>query len=480
VRTVACDSSDSLAYTTLNKSVFHQSALASGLVTQGELDEAVELLHASSSKQGKPISDERLAKKLVALGRLNKWQAEQLRGGRTKFGLGPYHIIDSIGHGGMGQVYKAEHSIMGRVVAVKVLPQEKSTPESIASFTREIRTQAQLDHENLVRAYDAGHDRNVHFLVTEYVPGLDLRKLIRKQGRLSMRSAASIVTQAAKGLGYAHSRGLIHRDVKPGNLLVTPDGHTKVSDLGLAGYFSESEQTDARGGKVVGTPDYLAPEQITAPDRPTPVSDIYALGCTLYYAVTGKVPFPGGTAREKAHKHCQQLPIDPRRLNPDLSDEFVEVIADMMAKTPAERIPNTAAVIARLAPWVDGDAAALSSELQAPAAVPVAFDAPSQRRPVAPTPLGPPLISDTEPNFLVQPIDDPGQGESPSQMSLGTQPMAHGSSETLPLFPSDGRRIEWNPKVSELPILVKLLVVVGILFALGTLAVVAIYSALSP
>ncbi|HVC95393.1 MAG TPA: serine/threonine-protein kinase, partial [Pirellulales bacterium] len=224
----------------MNKSVFQQTALASGLVTQEELDEAIELLRASSRKHGKPISDERLAKKLVALGRLNKWQAEQLRTGRKKFELGPYHIIDSIGRGGMGHVYKAEHSIMGRVVAVKVLPPEKSTPDAIESFAREIRTQAQLDHENLVRAYDAGHDLKVHFLVTEYVPGLDLRRLIRRQGRLSMRSAASIITQAARGLGYAHSRGLIHRDVKPGNLLVTPDGHTKVSDLGLAGYFSES------------------------------------------------------------------------------------------------------------------------------------------------------------------------------------------------------------------------------------------------
>ena len=463
----------------MNKSVFQQTALASGLVTQEELDEAIELLRASSRKHGKPISDERLAKKLVALGRLNKWQAEQLRTGRKKFELGPYHIIDSIGRGGMGHVYKAEHSIMGRVVAVKVLPPEKSTPDAIESFAREIRTQAQLDHENLVRAYDAGHDLKVHFLVTEYVPGLDLRRLIRRQGRLSMRSAASIITQAARGLGYAHSRGLIHRDVKPGNLLVTPDGHTKVSDLGLAGYFSESEQTDARGHKVVGTADYLAPEQITAPERPTPVSDIYALGCTLYYAVTGKVPFPGGTPSEKARKHRHDPPLDPRRLNSELSDEFVEVIADMMAKDLTERIPTTAEVIARLAPWVDGNSPAMSSELQTPAVAPATFAPSLPRRPVSPTSGGPRLISDTEPNFLVQPIDDPGQGESPSQMSLGTQPMAQASSETLPLYPSDGRRIDWNPQSGELSILVKLLVVIGILFALGTFVAVVIYTALS-
>ena len=199
------------------------------------------------------------------MGRLNRWQAEQLRAGRTKFNLGPYQIIDSIGQGGMGQVFKAEHTVMGRVVAVKVLPRSRSTPEAIQNFSREIRAQAQLDHENLVRAYDAGHDGNVHFLVTEYVPGTDLRRLIRGQGLLPMNTAASIITQAARGLEHAHNRGLIHRDVKPGNLLVTPEGRCKVSDLGLAGYFQDSDQADVYGGKVVGTADYWCPSKSPRP-----------------------------------------------------------------------------------------------------------------------------------------------------------------------------------------------------------------------
>lgn len=452
----------------LNKSVFQQSALASGLVTQEELDEAIELIRSSSRKSDKPINDERLAKKLVALGRLNRWQAEQLRGGRTTFNLGPYHIIDSIGQGGMGQVFKAEHSIMNRVVAVKVLPKHKSTPESIASFAREIRTQAQLDHENLVRAYDAGHDRNVHFLVTEFVPGADLRRLIRRQGRLSMAAAANIITQAAKGLAYAHSRGLIHRDVKPGNVLVTPDGHTKVSDLGLAGFFNEAEQTDVRGGKVVGTADYLAPEQITDPDHPTPVSDIYALGCTLYYSVTGKVPFPGGTARDKARAHCQSPPLDPRRLNPELSDDFVEVIADMMAKDPAERLQNASEVIARLAPWCNAAAAAPSHEVRVAAPIPIPqLNASTTRRLATPSTLG-----DTEPNFSVQPTEEPGQADSPSQLSLGTQPVSAASQETLPLFPPEVRPFHWNANIRELPGATRVLVIVGIITALGTLVAI--------
>lgn len=446
----------------MSKSIFQQSALTSGLLTRDELDDALALVQADRHKSG-AVSDERLAKKLIELGKLNRWQTQELGKGRIKFTLGPYHLIDSLGRGGMGEVYKAEHSVMGRVVAVKVLPPSKSTPESIASFHREIRTQAQLDHENLVRAYDAGHDLNVHFLVTEYVPGANLRLLVRREGRLSVQSAASIISQAARGLSYAHSRGLIHRDVKPGNLLVTPDGHTKVSDLGLAGYFNDPEQTDVHGGKVVGTADYLAPEQITAPERPTPVSDIYSLGCTLYYAVTGKVPFPGGTAREKARAHCHQFPLDPRRLNSELSDEFVEVVADMMAKKPEERIATANDVIERLAPWVEGVAASRPSLATAAAPVQLTYSAP---RPPAST------LSDTTPIFVAPLADDSSQVESPSQISLGTQPMGMASQETLPMFPLEGGT--WNTNFSELSPAVKALVGIGMITAIGTILAVVI------
>jgi serine/threonine protein kinase len=447
----------------LSKSVFQQSALTSGLLTRSDLDEAIALVQ-SERDSGGAVGDERLAKKLIELGKLNRWQAQQLERGRIKFTLGAYQLTDSIGRGGMGEVYRAEHSVMGRMVAVKILPLHKTTPESIASFIREIRTQAQLDHENLVRAYDAGHDQNVHFLVTEYVPGANLRVLIRREGRLSMQSAASIISQAARGLAYAHSRGLIHRDVKPGNLLVTPDGHTKVSDLGLSGYFNDPEQTDVHGGKVVGTADYLAPEQITAPERPTPISDIYSLGCTLYYGVTGKVPFPGGTPREKAQKHRHQFPIDPRRLNSELSDEFVEVIADMMAKNPEERIQTANDVIERLAPWVEGVAAARPA---------VAAAAPTQLTYSPPRPE-PSTLSDTTPIFMPPPVEDASQVESPSQMSLGTQPVGLASQETLPMFPFD--RGLWAGNLSPL---VKVLITIGMIFAIGTILAVLVMLVLS-
>jgi serine/threonine protein kinase len=296
-------------------------------------------------------TDEQLAETLVELGRLNLWQSMQLLEGRSKFNLGPYWMIDSIGRGGMGQVFKAQHEVLGRVVAVKVLPRNKSTPASIANFMREIRVLAKLDHPNLVRALDAGEDGNVYYLVTEYVPGTDLRKLIRRNGPMDMPAAASVVSQVAAGLQHAHEQGLVHRDVKPGNVLVTPDGHAKLSDLGLAGPLGGDAENDPRFGKIVGTADYLSPDHIQSPWNPTPAWDVYSLGCTLYYAVTGKVPFPGGTTADKVRAHRELRPLDPRRLNPELSVPFVEVLAEMMAKGPADRIPTVEAVIDRLAPW---------------------------------------------------------------------------------------------------------------------------------
>ena len=342
--------------TTRNR--FRKSALASGLLTVEQFEEAEMALRADGADAE---NGDLLIAKLIEQGRINTFQAEQFKVGQTHFNLGPYQVIDSLGQGGMGQVFKAEHTLMGRVVAIKVLPKHKSTPEAIASFTREMRAQAQLDHQNLVRAFDAGRDRNVYYLATEYVPGTDLRKFVRTRTRLSMQEAATIISQAAEGLAHAHSRGMIHRDVKPGNLLVTPSGHTKVSDLGLAGFAGNEDDDDPRAGKVVGTADYLSPEQIRAPRSVTPAADIYALGCTLYYAVTGKVPFPGGTSKEKALRHLEEPPLNPQRINPELSDEFVEVLSDVMEKDPKQRIQTCAEVVRRLARWA-GDAVETTAE----------------------------------------------------------------------------------------------------------------------
>ncbi|WP_168565926.1 serine/threonine protein kinase [Crateriforma spongiae] len=332
--------------------LFHTAALHSELISEQVFARAVDIAKRRLKAGGSdgPVDAEAVAAALIQSGVITSYQAQQLRSGRSKLTLGPYLITDWIGQGGMGQVFKAVHRVMGRECAVKVLPLEKSTEESRASFMREIRLQAGLDHPQLVRAFDAGRDGNVHYLVTEYVPGTDLRKYVRRHGPLPVHQAASIISQAARGLQYAHELGLIHRDVKPGNILVTPDGVAKVSDVGLAAW-SMGIHEDPRAGKIVGTADYLSPEQIRSPLMIGPASDIYSLGCTTYYVVTGKVPFPGGDSRSKCRRHCEQTPWHPRKFAPELPEEFVDAIADMMEKDPERRVASAADVADRLEPF---------------------------------------------------------------------------------------------------------------------------------
>jgi serine/threonine protein kinase len=346
------------------ESIFRNSAIISGLVTPAQLDYALRLARHRLTAEGKPpnypIDDRLLSSICIEQGNITPYQAAQLCTGRTILALGPYVITDFIGQGGMGQVFKAVHQVMGRECAVKVLPLTKANEEARISFQREIRMQAKLDCPYLVRAYDAGQEGNVHYLVTEYVPGMDLRRLVRARGPLPLDQAASIIMQAALGLEYAHQQGLVHRDVKPGNILVTPEGMAKVSDVGLAG-FAADLMDDPRAGKIVGTADYLSPEQIRTPLQVGPVSDIYSLGCTLYYAVCGKVPFPGGDTPSKVKRHLSETPWHPRKFVPTISEEFVDIIADMMEKDPTARIQSAAEVAARLEIWA-GDAGQLTSQ----------------------------------------------------------------------------------------------------------------------
>jgi len=408
-----------------NDSLFRAAAIASQLLTHEQLAEAEALAHVGVAVATEParIDDDRLADVLVELGYLNRWQAEQLKAGRSRFVLGDYQIVDSIGQGGMGQVFKAVHTLLGRVEAIKVLPRSRATPENIASFRHEIRAQALLDHPNLVRVSYAGYDGNVYYLVTEFVPGTDLRRLVRVRGPLPMDEAAAIISQAALVLAYVHSRDLIHRDVKPGNVLVTPDGLVKLSDMGLAGFTVagsfETGLDDPRAGKIVGTADYLAPEQILTPGELTPAVDIYALGCTLYYAVTGKVPYPGGTTTDKARRHCQDTPLHPRHFNPDLSDAFVEVIADMMEKRPADRVRDAQTVVKRLRPWTSPE-----GEMQASIVVPPqAVQPPSAPDQAAPGPL--------ELDIFDFSFDAPDKSDIGSQISQATRPAATAISDTV-------------------------------------------------
>lgn len=411
---------------------FRTCVLNSGLVTPAELDQTIVALWTERSG-GKAvaqveISQEELADRLIALGRLTQYQAKQMLAGRSKLKLGQYRILEPIGHGGMGEVFKAEHEFMGRIVAIKVLPMSKATPSATASFIHEIRSQARLQHVNLVQAYDAGRDGNVYYLVTEYVNAADLRKYVRQNGPLSMKAAATIISQAAKGLGHAHAQGLIHRDVKPGNLLVTPEGITKVSDLGLAAWLNETEP-DPRAGKIVGTADYLSPEQILTPRQITAASDVYSLGCTLYYAVTGKVPFTGGGTRDKTRRHLEDMPLHPRRLNAELTDPFVDVIAAMMDKNVAQRIQTAAEVVRRLAPWAEDRVAAPVPQTTERETLPFSYAMPQTEE------------SDDE-GFAGLPETNWQYEESLSQGSQGTETFAAISEETVP---APGKSDIWLP-----------------------------------
>jgi len=327
-------------------------ALASGLLDAGQIDSCEAVVGSSLGLAARGDAsrwDTAVADCLVDRAALTRFQADQLLRGRRKLTLGQYHILDELGSGGMGQVYRAQHVMMGRTVAIKVLPRAKSKPEAEAAFLREIRMLGRLDHDNLVRALDAGHDGKVYYLVTELVPGLDLRRQVLKYGKLDETMAASVISQAARGLGHAHSQGLVHRDVKPANLLVTPEGHVKVLDLGLAGSVLESESM--RLNRIVGTMDYMAPEQIRSVDTVGPSADVYSLGCTLYFTATGEVPFPGGTRQEKTQRQLNEQPRPIRQLVPGLSEEFCRVVVAMMQKNPADRPPSAEAVIERLRPW---------------------------------------------------------------------------------------------------------------------------------
>lgn len=342
---------------------FRATALASGLVDAMQVDAAEEAVAGAIGPQARGDAsrwDSAVAAWLVSRAWLTQFQANQLLAGRRKLTLGQYRILDELGRGGMGQVFRAEHAMMGRTVAIKVLPRAKSTADTEAAFQREIRMLARLDHPHLVRALDAGHDGKVYYLVTELVPGLDVRRQVLRHGPLDEIRAASVISQAALGLAHAHGHGLVHRDVKPANLLVTPEGHVRVLDLGLAGSVLEAEST--RLGRVVGTMDFMAPEQIRAPDGVGPSADIYSLGCTLYFALTGEVPFPGGTRQEKAQRQLKEEPRSVRQLAPAVSEGMARVVASLLQKDAQARPTSAAEVVECLRPWLPAEPLAMPRE----------------------------------------------------------------------------------------------------------------------
>jgi serine/threonine protein kinase len=265
--------------------------------------------------------------------------------------LGHFELIEAIGAGGMAAVLKARDTELGRIVALKILPPEAARDlESVTRFKQEARAAAALDHDNVARVYYCGEDQGLHFIAFEFVEGDTLRQMIERRGVLPASLCVRYMVQVAAGLNHAAERGVVHRDVKPSNILITPDGRAKIVDMGLARQLGSEGVNGGvtQSGVTLGTFDYISPEQALDPRRADVRSDIYSLGCTFYHALTGRPPVPEGTAARKLRAHQSELPLDPRELNPAVPDELAAVLARMMAKDPARRYQTPIELIAHL------------------------------------------------------------------------------------------------------------------------------------
>jgi serine/threonine protein kinase/WD40 repeat protein len=315
-----------------------------------------------------------LARELLRIGWITGFQARQLLEGKgSDLLVGQYVLLEPLGQGNMGQVFKARHHVMGRIVALKVLrPDRLKNPVVLKRFRREVHAVSKLSHPNIVAAHDASEVKGVHFLVMEYVEGTELGNRVRESGALPVPVACEYARQTALGLQHAHERGMVHRDVKPANLLVTPDGAVKILDMGLARLISSDDSTASlfdltRAGTVMGTPNYIAPEQAMNPKDVDIRADVYSLGCTLHFMLTGQPPFTGSSLTEVLLKHQTQAPPVP-----PVAPALQAILRKMMAKSPAERFATPKDVAEALAPWAKPAAAKASwwSQSQARAARP--------------------------------------------------------------------------------------------------------------
>ncbi|MGE3807204.1 MAG: protein kinase, partial [Gemmataceae bacterium] len=309
----------------------------SGLLDSAQLEELSRL----SAVYGDPRV---LARELMERGWLTPYQVNQLfQTDRQQLVLGPYILLEKLGSGGMGQVFKARHKLMKRIVALKVIRKDRlGDANAVNRFLREIEASAQLAHPNIVTAYDADQVGDTLLLAMEYVQGTDLSRMVKQNGPLPIEQACAYARQAALALQHAHERGLVHRDIKPHNLLVSfTEGKVKVLDMGLArlhGSVSDAETSEGltQTGAVMGTPDYISPEQARHA-RVDIRSDIYSLGCSLYHMLTGRVPFTGKSLTEKLLSHQLDIPEPIDRIRPEIPLELGLVVERMMAKKPEER-----------------------------------------------------------------------------------------------------------------------------------------------
>lgn len=317
-----------------------------------------------------------LARELIQRGWLTPYQVNQLmQGYGHELVLGTYKILERIGAGGMGQVFKARHTQLDKIVALKVIRKEHlEKPDAVHRFKREIRAVSKLSHPNIVMALDADTAGDTHFYAMEYVEGTDLSRLVKEGGPLPVTVAIEYMKQATRALQHACEQGLVHRDIKPANLLIsrpgkrptgmgqtpafgnatlaTGAGTVKLLDLGLARVIGPSDNNSlswrTQDGKVVGTPDYMAPEQALKSSEADVRADLYSLGCTFYFALTGRVAFPGGTLMEKLLKHKMDTATPVEQLRPEVPRAFGDILRKLMMKKPADRFQSPEELLAAL------------------------------------------------------------------------------------------------------------------------------------
>jgi serine/threonine protein kinase len=384
---------------------------------------------------------------LVARRALTEWQAHMVQRGRADgFFIGGYKILDRIGKGQMGGVYKAVHTL-GQLVALKILPASKAKNQHVLGrFQREARLLTQLDHPNVVRAYQFGEAGGIHYIGMEYLEGETLDEVLSRRKRLPPAEAARVVHQALEGLQHLHERRMIHRDLKPANLMLTPaatkpdttwDATVKILDVGLGReLFAENtpegqiETQLTAEGAVLGTPDYLAPEQARDARSADVRSDLYSLGCVLYHCVSGRPPFPETNIMTQMLKHATEKPAPLASLVPDVPAGFQAVVDRLLAKSPDDRYQLPAEAAAALKPFLGTRGAAPSAAPLVPAfkewlETESHLELPSPLPPAPPAPAKP------------VPPAKPGTGTAPAP-ALGSSPVKPGTGTARPVKPGTG------------------------------------------
>lgn len=326
-----------------------------GLATNDEVKHCMTLSRADQDRSEASLAQLLVDKEYVTSRQIARLR-EAIEAERSGQKIAGYKILGKLGAGAMATVYKAKQISLDRMVAIKKLPEKFSqNPQFIERFFAEGRAAAQLNHPNIVQAFDVGNENDLYYFVMEYVEGRTVHDDIVKHKRYSEAEAVNIIIQVAEALEHAHTRGLIHRDVKPKNIMITKEGVVKLADMGLARAISDKEAAEAEAGRAFGTPYYISPEQIRGEKDIDKPADIYSLGATLYHMVTGSVPFEGKNPSAVMHKHLKSELVPPDHVNPKLSAGISEVIEMMMAKRVKSRYPNCTDVLVDLRALKNGE-----------------------------------------------------------------------------------------------------------------------------